>query len=396
MLTILLGAIASVSWFISVLASFCVLRKLKERPPQLQNPFAISVLKPLKGVDAGLYENLSALAKQRYAPFELLFGAEDKNDPALEVARQVQRDFPDVPIRVVAGTSFQGLNPKVRMLRQLAEHASADWLLVSDSNVRPGPFYLRDIAACQERSGADLVHNLLRGEGQESFGARLESLQMNTWVAASIAFCDAGKHACVIGKSMLLRRSALEEVGGFSSVQDILAEDYILGSRMSQAGHKVVLSSHVLPVIHGARDGASFFNRHIRWGQMRRWIAPGFYVAELLVNPLPWLALLAWLGGPLVFAGALVALAMKWLVDALVYYKLSGELPVRTVVLLPLKDLLQPGIWAVGAFKVRIRWRGNQMRIGPGSRLFPVKSLDDEASPVSEESSLDAKPQEAW
>ena len=54
-------------------------------------------------VDEGLYENLAAMAAQDYPHFEILFCAEDPEDPALDVARQVQADFPEVSIRVLSG-----------------------------------------------------------------------------------------------------------------------------------------------------------------------------------------------------------------------------------------------------------------------------------------------------
>ena len=191
-MSLVLGTLAIVSLFISFMASACLLAKTKQRfgTAQLEEP--ISILKPLKGVDEGLYENLVALARQDYPHFEILFGAEDADDPALDVARRVQAEFPDVKMRIVLGAASDGLNPKVRLLRRLLPLATHEWILVSDSNVRPARSYLREIRACQEETRADLVHNLLVGVGERSLGAKLENLHMNGWVSASIAFCDAG------------------------------------------------------------------------------------------------------------------------------------------------------------------------------------------------------------
>ena len=101
----------------------------------------------MKGDEEGLYENLASLARQDYPEYEILVGAEDALDPALEVARSVQADHPTARIRIQAGNRRLGLNPKVNLLAALAERARHDHLLVSDSNVRVQPRYLRETAA---------------------------------------------------------------------------------------------------------------------------------------------------------------------------------------------------------------------------------------------------------
>lgn len=369
-----------ISLFIAMFAASCVLRKQRERYPEARSFEPISVLKPLKGVDEGLYENLVALARQDYPNFEILCGAEDPDDPALEIARRVQREFPEVRIHVAARLTPEGLNPKVRLLRALSAVAHHEWILVSDSNVRPGPQYLREIRACQEATRADLVHNLLAGVGAKSVGARLENLHMNGWIASSIAFCDAGQNPCVIGKSMLFKKSSLEQVGGFAGVRDILAEDYILGERFTRAGFKVVLSPHVLPVVSGSRDLSVFWNRHVRWGQLRRWIAPTFFFGEIIVNPLPWFLAWAWLSEPPFQWFALACMAAKWALDIVLYARLAPDTALSTFVWIPLKDAAIPVIWLVSALRTRVTWRGHKMRIGPGSRLYPIVEPSAEKS----------------
>ncbi|HSC87287.1 MAG TPA: glycosyltransferase [Polyangiaceae bacterium] len=371
-MTMVLGTLALVSLAISFIAYGCLSRKLQVRPEPRDVLPPISILKPLKGLDDGLYENLAAIARQDYPAFEVLFCAEDADDPALAVAEQVQRDFPGVPIRVLSGALDDGLNPKVRILRRLLPACRHEWILISDSNVRPGPDYLRAQVGTQQATGAALVSTLLAGVGERSIGARLENLQMNGWVAASIAFCDAGEHACVIGKSMLMNQRALRDVGGLEGVKDILAEDYILGSRFGERGHVVALSSYVLEVVSGARDLGTFFNRHVRWGQMRRRIAPVFYLGETLVNPFPFFLALFCVGAPEFRWLAAVGMALRWSLDVRAYLALTPGGSKTSLALLPLKDALMPFVWAVGAVSTRVAWRGNRMRVGPGSRLSPL------------------------
>jgi len=367
---LVLVAIATLSLLVTLLSHASAHLLLSRRKPHGRSTPAVSILKPLKGLDEGLHENLTSLAHQEYPKFELLFGAEDPDDPALLIAEQVRRENPGVAISIWVCAAQRGLNPKVSNLSQLAERALHPVLLISDSNVRVGSGYLRDTADELADPRVGLVTNMLVGIGERSLAARLENLHLNTWViaATSLPRVLAGR-ACVIGKSMLFRKVDLELLGGFAGVRDVLAEDYVLGRKFELAGFKVALSTHLVPTVNEEWTLTRLLNRHLRWGQMRRRVAPAAFLGEALLNPLPLVAAAAAVDHTCLGAAAACTL-VKLSCDALLHSRVRGRFPtLLELFLLPLKDLLMATLWLVAGFRRKLSWRGNELFLSAGSVL---------------------------
>lgn len=381
-LVVALLVIGVASFLLTLGTHIAVLLVRRRRRPERPS-FPISVLKPLKGDDPELYENLVSFARQDYPCFELVLGCEDPLDPALRVAFRLAREFPDVAIKVVCSGRQLGLNPKVNNLFNIARSARYEHWLISDADVRVGSGYLRAVAAEMVDPKVGLVSNVIAALSGGTLAASVESLHVNTFIARSVCGADviAGQ-SCVIGKSMLFRKSELERLGGLAVVKDVLAEDHVLGKLYGEAGYRIALSPYAVRTVNAPRPSRDLVSRHVRWSQMRCRIIPHLYWGEPLMMPAIWpllvLAILlldpramgSWSHAVTLFSA--FCLAVLGVADALLVRELSGRaFDLKWAFLGPIRDVAALGTWAAGMFRRTVVWRGNTFTIGAGSTLMP-------------------------
>lgn len=362
-----------------VVATLRHTRRAQRAPDEPLPP--VSVLKPLCGHEESLASNLESFFAQDYpAPIEIVFATADADDPALPTARAVAAKYPHVPVRFMRSDRHFGLNPKVANLAGAMAGARHDLCLQSDANVRARPDYLRRVVSELLAERASLLSSLVVGVGEASVGAAMENLQLSAMIVPSVCFAlHYFDVPCVIGKSMLLRRSELDALGGLASVKDVLAEDYILGRAFQRAGKHVILSSTVAENVNHDVPVDRFMSRHARWLKMRSLLHVPAFIADLFANPVGLGAVACGLAcllpdGPdvRVLAGAGALVLAKLTLDFLTMRVSRGAaFPLRFVWIPPLKDLLLFAIWPYAAISRSVEWRGTKLRLSWGTRLRP-------------------------
>jgi len=354
-------------------------RHKRLRPPTLADDRLppVSMLKPIKGLEEQLAENLRTFFEQDYpAPLEIVFASTERDDPGMDVARCLASEYPHVRVRFVRSDAAFGLNPKVANLAGAMGAASHDLVLQSDANVRARPDYLRRVVSELLAADASLLTSMVVGVGERSAGAALENLQLSAFIGP--AMCTALHVAginCVVGKSMLLRRSELATLGGLELVRDILAEDFILGREYQRAGLKVVLSATPVENVNERIGIDQFFARHSRWLKMRAVIHVGGFVADLLVNPVALLTAAVLVSGfdPLITALLVGVALLKTMGDAFLMRLVRGKaLRPRHMFLSPVKDVIMGVAWLYSVASRSVVWRGVRLRLLKDSRLAPA------------------------
>src|SRR5262245_10121698 len=233
----------------------------------------VTIVKPLCGTDEGLETNLESFFRLDYptGAIEVIFSMASAEDPAAAVARRVADRYPGIPSTFVFDAREPGGNAKVNRLEAAVRHAKFRLILFSDGNVRVRPDFLRRAVAEFEDPGVGLVSHLFRATGAVSFGSRLEALYLNGCLQpGTAAIARLLKMPCVVGKSILISRRALDGIGGISVLRDFLAEDYLLGRRIVDSGHRVVLSGDMLDTTEVRKPARAVWARHRRRAMMRR------------------------------------------------------------------------------------------------------------------------------
>ncbi len=367
-----------------------VLRHRSEPPRPLpagaRRP-GISILKPLCGVDDDLEANLAQFARLDYAgDYEVVLGVKDTRDAAFAVARAAVARWPGV-MRLELQVGEPGRNPKVNQLITLADRARFDLLVISDSNTRVAPGYLEEIASGFADPSVGCVTHPVAGIGERTFGSLLDNLHLAASAAAGmIAAKRLADRDIVVGKSMALRREDVDALGGFFSVKDVLAEDYVIGQWVTRKlGRRVVVARTPVFNVSLRKSVSAFFQRYLRWSVIHRTaVSPSTYLAQALLNPVP-LAVMGALLLPSPTTGmvATVVLLGKVAVDVATLRALRPEsVPWDAVPGVLVKDALLFASWWYGLFFRTVNWRGTKLRVAPGTRLVPLRAPVSAPEPV--------------
>jgi ceramide glucosyltransferase len=328
---------------------------------------AISILKPIRGLDRESYENFASFCRQDYPEFEILFCAADRDDPAVPVIERLIRDFPGRPIRLLIGSDSLGASDKVNKLCRMTREARYEIILVSDSDVRVEPGFLRAIVAPFRDAQVGGVTCLYRGLTDGSFASDLTALGNSTDFAEGVLVAWLfGGVKFMLGAVMVTTKTRLAEIGGFESMVDHFSDDYELGSRIAAQGHRIVLSTFPVSIVYPKQNLIEAFRQQIRWNLSIRFSRPGGHFGLIFTQGLAWTVLgvvLAhtWLGA----LGYLLAYEF-FSTDAALSVGARGmrdQLVRRRQWMLPVRDAFAFLAWLASFVPQRIHWRGQQFRV---------------------------------
>ncbi|MGZ5916703.1 MAG: bacteriohopanetetrol glucosamine biosynthesis glycosyltransferase HpnI [Methyloceanibacter sp.] len=363
----------------SAYASFAaiLLGRFFAKSPITEEPIhapLVTILKPLCGAEPELEANLASFCHQIYpGQVQIVLGIQDAADPAAAIARRLISAHSHVAIDVEINAQSHGANRKISNVLNSVTHSRGDIIVLSDSDIRVGPDYLRQITDALHAPGVGLVTCLYRGLPITGVWSRLAAAEIDhRFLPSVLVGLRLGLAKPCFGSTMALRAETLRQVGGFAAFADQLADDYAIGAAVRRLGLEVAIPPMVVDHVCSEHSFVELARRELRWARTIRLVDPLGYRGSVVTHPLPFALVAAALQG---FAPASLAilglvLACGLLVPLQFTRSLGGgRVPIW---LTPVRDLLSFAIFLAAFLPWRIMWRGRRYKVSSDGTLTPA------------------------
>jgi ceramide glucosyltransferase len=375
-----LGILTSTIYLALVLVAALRFRRRPKAASTFTPP--VSLLKPLHGAEPGLRDYLEGFFRLDYPDYEILFCARSETDPGLSMARELSAKYPQIPVRILTSGEPPWPNARCYSLNEMKAAARHDILVITDSDVRVTPEYLRAVVEPFRREQTGLVTCVYRGVAtQGGLWARLEGLGMSVEMTSGVLVAEMLEGMrFALGPSMVVRKRCVDQIGGFEKLGDYYADDFMLGNLVAEKGNTVVLSNHVIDHCIVNTKFEESLAHQWNWMKSTRFSRPKGHLGTGLTFGLPF--------GLLVFAAAMLIgkpwiglVALSWTVIARVlqsvlvgWFVVKDKEALRLAWLYPLRDLMGSLLWMASYASRRVGWRDDLFELtGHGVvRLVPT------------------------
>jgi ceramide glucosyltransferase len=379
-----IAAIPFIYYLIALFSSWQFFRRTARRNAATHNCTPpVSILKPIRGLDSDAYENFSSFCKQDYPGYELLFCVGEEDDPVVPILQKLARDFPERRIRVLFSSGGRGSNDKVVKLARLVSEAQHEVVVISDSDVRVRPDYLRTVVAPLADPKVGAVTCFYVPIEDKTLPDSLQTVGMFSDFYAGILVArqlDGVKFA--LGPTIATTRTRLAGFGGYGAIENRPADDLLVGRLIAEQGYEVELLPYTILTVADYGSMRDLFHKRLRWIVVMRHMRPWGHLGLLLTQGLPWslaaVAIHPSAGVALGYFGTYLVLrfAMTWMVGI---WGLKQDSLWKKMGLIPVWDALAFFIWLTSFSRNSIRWRDSEYYIRDG-RLVPMTSTNAESA----------------
>jgi ceramide glucosyltransferase len=369
-----IAAIPFVYYLIVLYSSWRYFRTPEAIP---QRPFTppVSNLKPIRGLDPDAYENLASFCRQDYPNYELVLCVDEGDRAILPVVERLQRDYPEHQIRVLFGSGRVATNDKVAKLTRLVSEAQHEVLVISDSDVRVGPEYLRTVVAPLADPKVGAVTCFYVPTGVKTFAENLQSIgMMSDFYPGILVAWQLDGVKFTLGPTIVTTRSRLAGFGGYQAIENRPADDLLVGRLIAEQGYEVSLLRYCVSTVADFETVSDLLHKRMRWIVVMRHMRPWGHFGLLLTQGLPWcllaVAIHPTLGVAVGYLGTY--LFLRILMTAMIgVWGLKQPDTWSKIPLIPAWDAVAFFLWLTSFTRNSVRWRGADYYIRDGN-LVPV------------------------
>ena len=373
----------------SVYAALCILAVVRFRmQPTVRNAAVPSswppatILKPVHGLEKNQKENLRSTCIQDYPEFQVVFSVQEKQDAAIPLLYELQREYGTDRVTVAIENFRPGTNGKINNMIGGLQHARYDVLVISDSDVLLKPDYLKTIIAPLSDPKVGCSCTLYKAAGADTWYEKMELLTLNADFMTNVLFAHvSGASKFCLGASAALHRSTLEKIGGLKALSDYLVEDYEMGRRIWKLGKRIAVVPYFVDTIVDLKSPGQWWNHQIYWDQNTRAARPFAFFATALIRSVPFALLYAAvrMGDPLGLAVLAGAFSIRVLSTAIILgWGLRDREGLRSLGLMFFRDLSSLVTWLLAFTKRTTIWRGTSFILTRDGRLVARDSLGNE------------------
>ncbi len=336
----------------------------------------VSVLKPLHGAPLGLLEDLRTFCQQDFPLYEVIFGVQRADDPAVKVFEALRIEFPKLTLKLVVAEPDLAKNPKVANLMALLPVARYPTVVIADSDIAVVPLYIATVIAPLVDPAVGIVTCLYRGMAGGGLWSALAAMHINyTFLPQALVGQTVHAGGGCFGATLALRRETLDNLGGFAAIGDYLADDHALGDLVRAKGLRVVLSPVVVDTRVEETSLSGLFAHELRWARTVRFIAPLGYAGSLVTHAVA----LAFVGlafdptSSLAVTVLMVVLFCRVITATLIAGNL--RLSVSAPGLFVVRDFLSLGVFIASFASRRVRWGQRLLLVDRQQRIINEATL---------------------
>ena len=351
-------------------------RKQEEFAAQQAALPPVSLLKPVHGAEPRMRENLEGFFVQDYPSYEILFAADEENDAALDIIREVAARHPEIPCRILVTGRPNLPNPPAFSFMHMADAASYEILVTSDSDVAVARDYLKQVVPPMLDPEVGMLTCVYRGKNAGGFWSAMDAIGMSIEMTAGVVTANLLEGMKFgLGPTIVTRKDSVAKIGGYRVTAEYFSNDFVIGNFIEKAGYRVVLSRHIIDHVVPPMTFQRMWDRQVRWAKGTRWSRPKGHFGTGLIFAMPY-GIFGLLGGLLtdhwiVGLAFFVAAILNRMIEswAIGWGVVRDPVARNRAWLYPVRDLLGFAVWCASYLSKRAVWRDKRYQLVKGGRI---------------------------